>query len=312
MGVKLHFLYYDAITDTSFSHACRRTWGSVCGVWGRPEPSDPTLAAGRFTAGTFIYSSDKDPPATYLDLAWQRGMNYATTEVVLGTKDALRFTWQGGVNEFSIVGIASLEAYTKCAISEATAFWLEAKPEPSEGNHGQTQLLVTARSLGVGDHYLSAISVDDCAAGMRLHITVTNSTQAAMDEVAQSSPVAYKKRQRQWAQTLKSEATRLEKEVKDHPDDMLILPDHVDTYRALASKLLLFYTWLQQVSYRFALKTDDDCFLNTRQLVKMYKDYGLHQGSHRNTWLGTCNKHGASSNTCNKCAIDWQPSTQQC
>ena len=248
-----------------------------------PRPQDALLASGRFAAATFIYSSDRDAPHQMFDLEWRRGVRYTETEITLGSVDALRLHWQGPAEMFAVLELASAAAAAACQITEDTVRWFDTAPAASRDNPQQSELVVEASALGVGVHYVSAGLVADCSAGMRFRVVVRDSAQDVAAEIAQSTAVARKKRQREWRQTLQSEATRLAEEARVH-SDMLVLPDHVDTYRGLASKLLRFYTWLQQVSYRFALKTDDDCFLNLHRLLQMYRHYGLHLASHRSTW----------------------------
>ena len=52
--------------------------------------------------------------------------------------------------------------------------------------------------------------------------------------------------------------------------DLLLLDNHVDTYRNLPRKLLGFYTWAAEQPVSFTLKTDDDCFVNLNRCGACY------------------------------------------
>lgn len=66
---------------------------------------------------------------------------------------------------------------------------------------------------------------------------------------------------------------QIQAEMKQHDDILLV--DQVDIYRNLPDKLLKSLTWLQSTNTypTHVLKTDDDCYLNIANIVKLLKTY---------------------------------------
>ncbi|KAG8537771.1 hypothetical protein GDO81_023873 [Engystomops pustulosus] len=81
---------------------------------------------------------------------------------------------------------------------------------------------------------------------------------------------------------LEQEEAGLQEESHAHGD--MVFVDVVDTYRNVPRKLLLFYRWLEDaVTFRFLLKTDDDCFIHLENVLRALEDKRL-QGPH--VWWG--------------------------
>ncbi|EDV29073.1 uncharacterized protein TRIADDRAFT_52586 [Trichoplax adhaerens] len=73
-------------------------------------------------------------------------------------------------------------------------------------------------------------------------------------------------------------------------DDIVLVP-HMDVYRTLASKMLLFYDWLMKnLEFQLFMKVDDDCFVNINSIVEAIHSLDLLEkrkfwwGNFRSNW----------------------------
>ncbi|CAB4017303.1 UDP- c:beta-1,3-N-acetylgalactosaminyltransferase 2-like, partial [Paramuricea clavata] len=94
----------------------------------------------------------------------------------------------------------------------------------------------------------------------------------------------------EWQQLKQEENVRLQEESKKF-SDVLFVPN-VDVYRNLPSQLLGFYRWIaENVPFSFALKTDDDCFVDLENILQEMEEYKLKNksklwwSSFRSDWL---------------------------
>ncbi|PIK39119.1 putative UDP-GalNAc:beta-1,3-N-acetylgalactosaminyltransferase 2-like isoform X2 [Apostichopus japonicus] len=86
------------------------------------------------------------------------------------------------------------------------------------------------------------------------------------EELMETVKQTDEKRQ-EWSTEIDRVQKRLQEENKKHRD--IVLVDAVDTYQNLPLKVLLFHKWLtDNVDFKYLLKTDDDCFLNIRHILK--------------------------------------------
>ncbi|XP_071833739.1 UDP-GalNAc:beta-1,3-N-acetylgalactosaminyltransferase 2-like [Apostichopus japonicus] len=86
------------------------------------------------------------------------------------------------------------------------------------------------------------------------------------EELMETVKQTDEKRQ-EWSTEMDRVQKRLQEENKKHRD--IVLVDAVDTYQNLPLKVLLFHKWLtDNVDFKYLLKTDDDCFLNIRHILK--------------------------------------------
>ena len=94
----------------------------------------------------------------------------------------------------------------------------------------------------------------------------------------------------EWQQLKREEHSRLQNEMNTF-SDILLVPN-VDVYRNLPSQLLEFYRWItENLSFSFALKTDDDCFVDLKSILQGMEEHKLKNksriwwGSFRFDWL---------------------------
>ena len=240
-------------------------------------------AAGRFPSATFVYTSPLEPPSVQQGLQWQRGATYVDTAVELGLGDSLELKWGSGPAHgalprpalsaaLTVVQLRDERCFSACSLEGHAPAGVVSSATPT--NTFTTQLLQGA-ALGVGVHYLSATSPHDCKQGMKFKLTVVDRVQAS---AALFDPVAVKARRKAQALTVAAEAQALQLEVAAH-NDLIILPDHLDTYAGLPLKLLRFFQWSQQLpDFKFAMKTDDDCLVDIRGVLSSYDQLNLGGG----------------------------------
>eukprot|EP01137_Pigoraptor_chileana_P001794 Opistho-2@39853 len=87
------------------------------------------------------------------------------------------------------------------------------------------------------------------------------------------------------------EENQLLREEQNIHNDLLML-DHVDTYRTIPSKMILFHKWIaENFQTEFVLKIDDDCFLDIDGVLRGIDAHGLRGrprvwwSRFRNDWL---------------------------
>ena len=87
------------------------------------------------------------------------------------------------------------------------------------------------------------------------------------------------------------EQIRLEEEQKQHGD--ILFFDMIDTYRNLPLKVILFFEWVTRMTrFEYAMKTDDDTFVNLQQFSQNLRDVHITR-----TWWGHFRYHIPVSRT---------------
>ena len=262
------------------------------------DRADLLAASGRFASATFVYTSNTAPGAVQQGLQWQRGASYVDTAVELGLDDVLELKWGSGPGAAAAAVAAAGRSVHAAAApppplppslsSSVTAVRLKDESsfaacdfgghasvgvvtEATPTNTYTTQLL-QGGVLAAGVHYISATDPTDCKRGMKFVLTVVDRVKESFELF---DPAAIKSRRKRWALTLAAEAQAVRAEAEEH-DDMVILPDHLDSYAGLPRKVLRFFQWSQQLQeYNYALKTDDDCFVDIRAVLAAYDQLKL-------------------------------------
>ncbi|KAI8505695.1 Beta-1,3-N-acetylgalactosaminyltransferase 2 [Branchiostoma belcheri] len=91
-------------------------------------------------------------------------------------------------------------------------------------------------------------------------------------------PASQELRAKDWSGKLGAEQKRLEREVEQYGDILLV--QGVEVYRNLPRKILEFYKWVSEnVRFNFTLKTDDDCFIDMDKIATEIENLKLREKS---------------------------------
>jgi len=87
-----------------------------------------------------------------------------------------------------------------------------------------------------------------------------------------------------WMEHLADERNHLDNEIELYNDILLV--DTVEVYRNLPIKMLLFYQLLMNTNFEFVMKTDDDCYINLPDILKMLEEMKVIGTGTDHLWIG--------------------------
>lgn len=231
---------------------------------GFPDNIATAFGAG-LMAATLEYRMDLVRESLLHSLEWMATASYEPTRLFVG--DQLQLKWGAG-EPLSVFLYASQSAWNACTKAGGRAL------DASDDGPGRVRVLL--RDLPIGDHFLA--DPRQCGLGhMRLRVIVSNpvADHAASLAWARGEPVAV---DAAWLRASDAADARLAAEALLH-GDILTVPG-VDTYRGVPSKVLEFYRWAAGVRAPYAMKTDDDCFVDIGRIVAGLTERGLLGRSH--------------------------------
>lgn len=233
----------------------------------------PTLLSGNLYgapedgifSGSVAFMTDLVRPAMLHRLEWKRGATYDRVDMY--PQDQLHLLVHSGCSD--------LHQYANVAMARACNESAGRVVHHSQNSTtGMTPTTVLIKDLSPGSHFFT--DRVECHNGrMMLEVHVLDPAldryllqrhNRSTDEIPDVL--------RRWKAVQRQEQDRLDAELRAF-DDMVPL-NLVDTYSMLPRKVLYFYQWAALTAAQFALKTDDDCYVNVHAISMQLKS--IHPG----------------------------------
>eukprot|EP00055_Hartaetosiga_balthica_P017985 m.126443 g.126443 ORF g.126443 m.126443 type:complete len:730 (-) comp9434_c1_seq38:1862-4051(-) len=213
-----------------------------------------------YAAGTFVFTAHSVTPSASMTIPWKKYAVYP--KISLSTIDVLTLVIESDETVSShrvLFEAETKEQFDNCDFSRKAT--LIEHQQQTDGRTGEVSFVLASLPEG----HLFLMDSEYCSEGMKLQIEVTKPTNI-VETVDALSRTRWDREKEYLAQMQHEEALLREEQTRF--GDLLIVKQHMDTYRGLPKKLVWLYKYGYAAGARFVMKTDDDTFVNLPSIVQ--------------------------------------------